>query len=108
MHVEYHWSSQNHNAGKVEIWMVPLHQLINKVFALFSGNLYTDNNNRIAREWLQANDMINTKQKLTGISGSNLYARARTREPCRVYFLYVSTYAAGKSTNLSWMVSGAP
>jgi hypothetical protein len=25
-----------------------------------------------------------------------------------VYFLYVSTYAAGKSTNLSWMVSGAP
>ena len=48
------------------------------------------------------------QRELTGISGSGLYARDKTREPCRVYFLYVSTYAAGKSTNLSWMVSGAP
>jgi hypothetical protein len=55
-----------------------------------------------------ANVMINTKYKLTGISGSDLYASAKTREPCRVYFLYVSTYAAGKSINLSWIVSGAP
>jgi hypothetical protein len=52
--------------------------------------------------------MINAKYKLTGISGSDLYASAKTREPCRVYLLYVSTYAAGKSTNLSWIVSGAP
>ena len=99
------------NAWKVEIWMAPLHQLINKVFPLFSANLwkYTDNNNRVpGNGYRQANDMIKIKQKLTGISGSNLYARAKTREPCRVYFLYVSTYAAGKSTNLSWMVSGAP
>jgi hypothetical protein len=49
-----------------------------------------------------------TPKELTGISGSSLYARDKTREPWRVYFLYVSTYAAGKSTNLSWMVSGAP
>jgi hypothetical protein len=52
--------------------------------------------------------MVLHQRELTGISGSSLYARDKTREPWRVYFLYVSTYAAGKSTNLSWMVSGAP
>jgi hypothetical protein len=42
------------------------------------------------------------------MSGRYLKARARTRDPWRVYFLYVSTYDGGKSMSLSWIVSGAP
>lgn len=36
-------------------------------------------------------DVVGRGEYLTVISGSDLKARARTREPCRVYFLYVST-----------------
>lgn len=54
------------------------------------------------------NEKIKRHRKLTVMSGRDLKARARTRDPWRVYFLQVSTQDGGKSVSLSWIVSGAP